>query len=604
MIDWPVAATQGSLLAAAINGVLAGVLWCTRRWWSLGGTAPTAPTARTTESIAPQVPQSTQSPQVPTSLTAGPGHSFFWIALAVILIGATGLRIPLAGASLWWDEVWQARHASMGDWRPDRKNPGQWKFRETTVAQALWNYRKPANHPPMSVASKACHTVWKKLTGARPGEFREWVLRLPGLVASLAGIALIALLLRVWGQAGAGLMAALFLALHPWHIRYGLDNRGYTFLVPLTLIGLWALWRACGPRPAASPAEGGTDGEAGAAVVDARDGRRTAGAWWVFGLTQALLLWSHLLSVWVCLALCATGVWWIGAGHTGPDRWRRLARLVAVQIAGAMVFFQLFLPNLLQAMQWGEKNQDGQVLDGALVWHTLTEAATGPVRGWGALVVWGVAGVGCGLAWWRRFPGRVALSLLLVAAGLFLGVIGLTGFYFYPRFLFAVTVPLAMAVGLAVWWAGGRAFGRRRPARAVGTAAVFAAMAGGGWGGGLKPVVAGGFSPLRETADVLRRAEAEGAHVFGYGFGAEALQYYLPTLPYAREADAPEALAAALEKARAAGRPLLVATGYEDLNRLTVPAGFALLDDASRAPVVWSGDGLEPQFAYRIRRLE
>lgn len=596
MIDWPAAATQGSLIAAGVNVVLAAALLLTRRWWSLesGGHGHAAAAAPVT--LVPRVPEIPQTGLLKPVV--------FWSWLSLILVVATGLRVPLAGASLWWDEVWQARNASVGEWRPDRKNPGQLKFRETTFAQALWNYRKPANHPPMAVTSKACHEVWKKVTGAPPGAFNEFVLRLPGLLASLAGLVLIALLLRAWGQAGAGLVAASFLALHPWHIRYGIDNRGYTFLIPLTLIGLWALWCACGPRPAGRMVAGKSHDDPDRPVTAGRNDGRAAAAWWIFGLAQALLLWSHLLSVWVCLALCATGIWWISRGHTGAARGRRLARLVAVQVAGAMVFFQLFLPNLLQALRWGEKNQDGQVLDASLLWSTLTEVAAAPARGWVAVGVWLLAAVGVVVAWRQRLSGRAALAFLLLSAGLFLGAIGLTGFYFYPRFLFAVSVPLAMAVGLALWWAGRREAGRFGTGRVIGAAVVFAVLAGGGWGGGMRPVVAGGFSPLREAADVLRRAEAEGAHVFGYGFGAEALQYYLPSLPYAREADAPAALATALEKARAAGRPLLVATGYEALNRLTLPAGFTLLDDASRAAVVWSGSGLEPQFAYRIRRLE
>ena len=600
MIDWPEAAKQGSLLAAALNIVLLGALLLTRRWWSLGGRAggPPAPAAAGDDSI-PTPPAGAHGAR-----GAGLRARVFWGLLAVILVAAAGLRVPLAGASLWWDEVWQARNASVGDWRPDKKNPGQLKFRETTLAQALWNYRKPANHPPMAVASKACHEVWKKATGAKPGAFNEFVLRLPGFAASLAGIALIALLLRAWSLPGAGLIAAVFLTLHPWHIRYGIDNRGYTFLVPLTLIGLWALWRACGPRTAAFQAASETVTDPTPTATRGQDGHAAVGAWWLFGLTQALILWSHLLSVWVCLALCATGIWWIWSRHTGPDRWRRLARLAAVQVAGAMVFFQLFLPNLLQATRWGEKNQDGRLLDGPVLYDTLTQAAVGQTQAWGTLLVGTLALAGLVLAWQKRLAGGAAVVILLASAGVFLAAVWAVGFYFYPRFLFAVTVPLAMAVGMAVWWLGGRELGGHWRARALGAAAVFAAMVGGGFRDGLKPVVVDGFSPLRETAAVLRQAEADGAHVFGYGFGAEALQYYLPTLPYAREADAPEVLAAAVAKARAAGRPLFVATGYEELNRLALPAGFTLLDDASHASVIWSRHGLEPQFAYRIRRID
>lgn len=599
MIDWPDAAKQGSLYAAGINAVLLGTLLLTRRWWSLGGAGFQPP------ADARASGERTASPR----RQDGRGARGFWVALAAVLLLAAALRLQLANSSLWWDEVWQARHASVGDWRPDKKNPGELKFRETTWAQTLWNYRKPANHPPMSVTSKACHLVWKKVTGAKPGAFNEFVLRLPGFISALAGIALMASLLRAWGVPLAGLLAAFFLALHPWHIRYGIDSRGYTFLVPLTLIALWSLWRACGPlaRGAAFQAADGAHADPTADTTTVPgEAAHSAGAWWVFGITQALILWSHLLSVWVCLALCATGGWWIWHQHAGARRWQRLARLTAVQVAGAMVFFQLFLPNLLQATQWGARNQDGRLLDGPTLFDTLTQAAVGQPQAGSALFVFALASAGLIMAWKRRMPGAAGLLALSAGAAFFLVAIAAAGFFFYPRFLFAVIVPLAAAVGIAL---GEVALLRKRGGQ-PGRAAALLAMAGMlGWLFGLgakspDTTTRERFSPLREAAAVLREAQAAGAHVFGFGFGAEALQYYLPTLPYAREADAPETLAAAVEKARAAGRPLLVAVGYEELNRLALPAGFSLLDDASRFTEVWSQPGLEPQFAYRIRRVE
>jgi len=326
----------------------------------------------------------------------------------------------------------------------------------------------------------------------------------------------------------------------------------------------------------------------------------------VFGVTQALVLWSHLLSVWVCLSLCATGVWWIWRGFEGAGRWRRLARLVAVQTVGAMIFLALFLPNLLQAMQWGEKNQDGRLLDGVVFLDTVAQVAAGP-SGWGwagVALVLVVAATGLLVAPLLKVPGQAGLFILVGGAGLFLVWVWATGFYFYPRFLFAVVVPMAAAIGLGVAALGSRPLWGTKAAALLALLGVVAGEAAPGTEGGIKPVTTVGFSPLREAAQELRSAQSSGALVFGYGFGAEALQYYLPTLPYAREADAPEALAAAVERARAAGKPLYVVTGYEALNRLSLPEGFRLLDDVSKSRVVWQRDGLEPQFAYRIRRLD
>jgi hypothetical protein len=580
-MDWLTAAKQGSLIAAGVNGVLACVLWLTHRWWS----------ARSLDFQPADNPgQPTAPPAAPRPLIHRP--RWFWPVLAIILLVATSLRLPLAGSSLWWDEIWQARHASIGDWRPDKKS-GDLKFRETTVAQALWNYRKPTNHPPMALASKACHTVWQKVTGAPPGHFNEFVLRLPGLAASLLGIAMIGLLLRAWGAPAAGLIAAGFLAMHPWHIRYGIDGRGYTFLIPLTTLGVWSLWRAC----AAAPTRHRT-----ANAITAADPADNQGAWtwWLFGGTQALILWCHLLSVWVCLGLCATGGLWIWQQHRGPARWRRLTRLLAVQVAGAMLLLQLFLPNLLQAMQWGDKNQDGRLLDEVVLLDFFQQAMTGQPQTWGACLVLLTAAGGLATAIRQRLPGAVSLGLLAAAAGFFLVAIHLASFYFYPRFMLALLVPLAAATGLGVT-AAAAAVGSSRP-RGLVLASLLIAAIGLSLAGGLTATTKGNFSPLRETAAVLQQAQSNGARLMGFGFGAEALQYYLPGLDYARDDDAPEQLARAAQEAQAQHQPLFIAAGYEELNRLRLPAGFALLDDTAQWSRVWSHDGLEPQFTYTVWR--
>ena len=88
---------------------------------------------------------------------------------------------------------------------------------------------------------------------------------------------------------------------------------------------------------------------------------------------------------------------------------------------------------------------------------------------------------------------------------------------------------------------------------------------------------------MRETAAFLRARESAGDAIFAYGFGSEALQYYLPELPFARDAEATEALESALGTAEAAGKSLVVAIGYEELNRRQLaPGGFPLLDDPER----------------------
>ena len=77
-----------------------------------------------------------------------------------------------------------------------------------------------------------------KITNAPPGRINEFVLRLPGFATSLAAVALLGILMRLWGFPWTGLLAAFLLAMHPWHVRYGIEARGYTFVVLLTISGM------------------------------------------------------------------------------------------------------------------------------------------------------------------------------------------------------------------------------------------------------------------------------------------------------------------------------------------------------------------------------
>jgi hypothetical protein len=166
--------------------------------------------------------------------------------------------------------------------------------------------------------------------------------------------------------------------------------------------------------------------------------------------------------------------------------------------------------------------------------------------------------------------------------------------------MLALLVPLAAATGLGVT-AAAAAVGSSRP-RGLALASLIIAAIGLSLADGLTATTKGTFSPLRETAAVLQQAQSNGARLMGFGFGAEALQYYLPGLDYARDDDAPEQLARAAQEAQAQHQPLFIAAGYEELNRLRLPAGFALLDDTAQWSRVWSHDGLEPQFTYTVWR--
>ena len=130
---------------------------------------------------------------------------------------------------------------------------------------------------------------------------------------------------------------------------------------------------------------------------------------------------------------------------------------------------------------------------------------------------------------------------LIVCCASFLGVVAVTEFYFYSRFILALIVPsvllVAAAMDLGVRWAATH-WDRGLQAGKLGLMVVaFLVLLH--WIPLQLQVVPmihylqrTPFAPLRETAAALRDARAGGAAIFGYGFGAEALQYYLPDLSY------------------------------------------------------------------------
>jgi hypothetical protein len=445
---------------------------------------------------------------------------------------------------------------------------------------------------------------------------------------------LLGFLVRLWGFPWAGLFAALVLAMHPWHVRYGIEGRGYTFVVLLTISGMvmqTVLLGGSGGRCGSGERQAGrpSSGQAGSLSYDDNSRRRWCAPmwlWWLFGLNQALIVWSHLFSVWVCAALAATAAWWIWRNLDGTARRRELCRLLVVNLAAAGLFLQLFLPNILQALDWGERNRDGSVLDWRYLAETLTQIAAGcrnfaPAQAVTAAIVLLLFFVLGGWWMWRRNRAAATLSFGLVLAGaIVLATVALTGMYFYHRFVVALVVPWCVVTPLGLValpavivnankvMTGDR--GWRRPflvAQAV-TSFSFLLCVGAlaqTWGSAVADEIGRlrrtPISPLRETAAFLRQREFAGDAVFGYGFGSEAVQYYLPELPVERDADAAQALEGALKAANDSGKRLLVAVGYEELNRRQLaPGGFRLLDDPARFEEVARFDGIEPLFGYRV----
>jgi mannosyltransferase len=145
----------------------------------------------------------------------------FGLLIGVLLL-AFALRLwGLDGKGLWQDEIFTAAIAS-----PDNSVT-------EVVTIPLYNTALPA--PPLYFL--ITHLLLSLVDN-------DFVLRLPALAFGVLGVASIYPLgARLFGK-GEGLIGAFLLAIAPLHVRYSQDARFYTLLVFLSVLSVYALYRA------------------------------------------------------------------------------------------------------------------------------------------------------------------------------------------------------------------------------------------------------------------------------------------------------------------------------------------------------------------------
>lgn len=585
---WTTQAAPGIWWAAAINAVLALGLLVGARWWAVG-----------LEPRSGFLGGEDGGARGSGSRPLRHGHPWFWILLTLIVLVSGAVRLPLASKSLWWDELWAVKQASHGQWREDRRNPGELRFVETTWDRAAWYFLKPTNHPTASLAQKASLDTWRLLTGAERHEFSDLAARVPSLVASAVAVGAVGVLLHVWGMPVAGLMAAGLLALHPWAIRYGVDSRAYAFVIPLVPLAL--LW-----------------------LTQLHRQPWRWRWWWLLAGNQFLLLWTfpNAIPMAMALFLAAAAILCHRLRPSGTHV-RAWMRLVAVHVVAAMAFFHAFLPNLMQVIQWGPDPQP--MLGLPVLIDTLTCFAVGmpyraietgsPVVGWLSLregFWWPGVWLGFQLVaillgmlalWHRSRVGLLAVLSIFGFAALYVIVSWWRGIYFYPRYLICL-LPLLIIL-VAVGWTQGAAWFARRVRAPVAPAAAATAAFACCWFVALvwpqlqvlwqRPI-----SPMRDTVRFIRaQAGGEDAVIIAYGLGGRVLDVYAPGTILAHDRNTiTEGLTIATER----DRPAWLVRGYDAFDRQHMPGGFELIDDPQWFEFVEDFDGIEPSFQYRVYR--
>ena len=255
--------------------------------------------------------------------------------LGVALVGAAVLAgvlagIPRMGQSLWDDELYNVRRSIWGGYfhGPD----GELEVREIELRDSFWYYRKPNNHVFHTLLARAALSVWAVVSDPPTRFVSEPVLRTPAMLAGAGSIAAVGWLLWRIGFGSAGVAASWLLALHPWHVRYLSEARGYSLTMALVSLTMGLL------------------------VVALHRGswRRWAG----YGIAQFLLLWTYPAALYHVAALnLVAAVYLLQRDRGRPVLRSQLRRWLFVNAAGAMTWLLLMTPNLIQFASYLDTNR-------------------------------------------------------------------------------------------------------------------------------------------------------------------------------------------------------------------------------------------------------
>ena len=256
------------------------------------------------------------------------------LGLAAMLLLALGLRLPSFPDGIHRDEQDTLRRNTFG-YEEERKE-GKFKFKKKIWSDVLWE-NGGANNPVFySICSRLCLQAGWKIFDVPRDRFTITAVRLPSLIAGLLSIAAIWTLLMALEMPAPAWITSTLAAMHPMHIDYSAEGRGYGFVLFFTVLQILCLLPAL------------------------RSGRWR---WWAgYGLAQFLLLYSNPGSLYFPLVvnLYVIGIlawrWWTSRKEPLEDERilrqsvarGQLWRLLTANLVSALVFIQLMAPCIPQ----------------------------------------------------------------------------------------------------------------------------------------------------------------------------------------------------------------------------------------------------------------
>ncbi|MFM7180336.1 MAG: hypothetical protein ACKO2G_02555 [Verrucomicrobiales bacterium] len=252
-------------------------------------------------------------------------------------------RAPRLTHSFWNDEETTMQDYAHGDWK--EKN-GEFKFRTIPWKETIFYNRAGSNHTLNSILTRATldgAAILQSKEARKRGEFSEAVARIIPFLASLVTVFLMGWLPARAGWASAGVIAAFVLALHPWHVRYSVEIRGYGVMLALMASSLLCLWRAMA------------------------EGRHR---WWFgFAVCEAGYLLAFAGSVHFALLVNVVAAIYLLRAAPGEARWPALRSLVAWNALAAIPVLLLTLPALPQFAHYMKESKKAMSFVPAFGWE-------------------------------------------------------------------------------------------------------------------------------------------------------------------------------------------------------------------------------------------
>lgn len=288
--------------AGCINALLCAALAITAKWWAGHPTSPAW--------------------SLGLKPSSNPLSRQGWVWLVLILMAAGALRWARMDLSFYNDEAHTFRRYIAG--QNMLQSNGSIKWRQVSWVETLWLNKVGNNSPPFTSLSRLSYEGWKKMTSASPGKVNETAVRLPAWMAGMLSLILLFIITRrLLPQSTACYWMLLFATLHPWHLRYSTEARGYGLMLLGVTACFYFLLRA------------------------AEDGRWR---WWLgMGVAQFLTVWSFSGILFFLTAFNGLLLLWFAVARkrTGASL-NILFRPLFSMLMGAMLTLQLSLPSVIQ----------------------------------------------------------------------------------------------------------------------------------------------------------------------------------------------------------------------------------------------------------------